>query len=63
MIYFYPPLLNYDISLHDLLEFIDTFETSPRPSKSEFGFKIYDRFSIAVSASFGEAGLSAPHKS
>ena len=36
-IWFYSPLLDYDVSLHDLVELFIAVPTSPRSSKSESG--------------------------
>ena len=61
--WFYPPVLDYDVSLHDLVELIIIFETSPSSSKTEFGCSSYDRFRIGVSVSFsktGDSGGSSP---
>ena len=35
-ILFYPLLLDYDVSLHDLLKVVVVIPTSPRTSKTEF---------------------------
>ena len=50
--WFYPPMMYYDVSLHDLVELVIIFETSPSSSKTEFGCSSYGRFRIATSASF-----------
>ena len=49
-IWFYPTLLDYDVSLYILVELVVTIPTSPRSSKTESGSKSYARFSFAVSA-------------
>ena len=51
-IWFYPPQLDYDVSMHIVEGLVVAISTSPRTSKTESGFKIYDHFDIAVSASF-----------
>ena len=38
-IWFYPPLLEYDVSLNILLDLVVAIPTSPRSSKTEFGRK------------------------
>jgi len=57
-IWFYPPLLDYDFFLYDLVVLIVLFKTSPRSSKSESGYKGYGRFSFAISVSFALGGMS-----
>ena len=62
-IWFYPPMLDYDVSLHDFVELVIIFETSPSSSKTEFGCSSYDRFRIGVSVSFsktGDSGVRTP---
>ena len=51
-IWFYPPLLDYDVSLYILVELIVTIPRSPRSSKTEFGCERYVRFHFAFSAVF-----------
>src|SRR3954471_5264205 len=53
VIWIYPPLLYYNVSLHDLLEIVVLFETSPRSSKSESGCKSYGRFRSGMTGSTG----------
>ena len=48
----YNILLDYDISLHNLVELVVTIPTSPRSSKTESGCKSYDRFRFEFSAVF-----------
>ena len=50
--------MDYDVSLHDLVELVIIFETSPSSSKTEFGCSSYDRFRIGVSVSFSKTGDS-----
>ena len=45
-IWFYPLLLDYDVSLHNLVVLVVVIPTSPRTSKTEFVFKRYLRFRI-----------------
>ena len=54
----YPTFLDYDGSLHDLVELVTLFETSPRSSKSEFGCKSYCSFSFVVSVQAGLSGVN-----
>ena len=58
IIWFYPPLVDYDVSLHDLVELVILFETSPSSSKTELGCSSYGCFRIATSASFQRGGDS-----
>ena len=51
-------MLDYDVSLHDLVVLVIMFETSPSSSKTEFGCSSYDRFRIGVSVSFSKTGDS-----
>ena len=48
MIYFYPPLLDDDVSMHIVVGLVVVISTSPRTSKSESGFKSYGSFREAV---------------
>src|SRR5664279_3628891 len=41
MIWFYPPILDYDVSLHILVVLVVVIPTSPRSSKTEFVCKRY----------------------
>ena len=54
-IWFYPFLLDYDVSLYVLVELIVTIPTSPRSSKTESGSKSYARFGIGVPTNFQRA--------
>ena len=45
-------MLDYDVSLYELVELVIIFETSPSSSKTEFGCSSYGRFGIDASASF-----------
>ena len=47
-IWFYLPLLDNDVSLHDLVELVVASSTSQRSSKTESGRKSYGRFRIGV---------------
>ena len=58
--WFYPPMLYYDVSLHDLVELIIIFETSPSSSKTKFRCSSYGSFRIADSDSFQRGGDSGP---
>ena len=51
-IWFYPPLFNYDVSLHDLVKLVVVIPTSPRTSKAEFVCEFYARFGVNVPAVF-----------
>ena len=53
-------MLDYDGSLHDLVELVTSFETSPRSSKSESGCSSYGHSRFVVPASFQGGGISAP---
>ena len=52
--------MDYDVSLHDLVELVILFETSPSSSKTEFGCSSYGRFHIATSVNFQRGGDSGP---
>ena len=45
-IWFYPPLLGCDVSLHNRVVLIVVIPTSPRMSKTEFVFKRYLSFRV-----------------
>ena len=62
-IWFYPPLLDYDVSLNLIVELVFTILTRPRSSKTESGCKRYARFRIAVSAVFSGPEIPAPESS
>ena len=51
-IWFYPPLLDYDVSLYILVDLVVTIPTSPRSSKTKSGCERYVRFRFALSAVF-----------
>ena len=51
-IWFYPSLLDYDVSLYILVELVVTISTSPRSSKTESGCERYVRFRFVFSAVF-----------
>src|SRR4051812_29676772 len=53
VIWIYPTLLDYNVSLHDLLDLVVLFETSSRSLKSESGCKSYDRFRSGMTGSIG----------
>ena len=57
-IWFYPPLLDYDVYLYILVELVVTFLTSPRSSKTESRCERYARFHFASSAVFQRGGSS-----
>ena len=59
LIWFYPPLLNYDVSLHDLVKLVVVITTSLRTSKTEFVCESCDRFGNGVSAVFTKCGSTA----
>jgi hypothetical protein len=55
-------LLDYDVSLHKVIELFVSFKMSPRSSKMESGCSCYCLFCFGVFASFGgpeKAGLGA----
>ena len=54
-IWFYLPLLDNDVSMHDLVELFVANPTSQRLSKTESGCKSYDRFRTGCLAVFGPA--------
>ena len=56
LIWFYLPLLDNDVSLHDLVELVVASSTSQRSSKTESERKSYERFRSASSASTGTTG-------
>jgi hypothetical protein len=58
IIWFYPPWLDYDVSLHKDVELVVVIPTSPRSSKMESGCLSYYRFHFGVSASFRGAALA-----
>jgi hypothetical protein len=37
IIFFYPPLLDYDVSMDEVVELVVVIPTSPRSSKTESG--------------------------
>ena len=51
-IWFHPKLLDYEVSLHILVELVATIPTSPRSSKTESGSKSYACFGIGVPTNF-----------
>jgi hypothetical protein len=57
IIWFHSPLLDYDVSMAEVVELVVVIPTSPRSSKTESGYKNYSRFCIDV---FSRAGNSAP---
>ena len=50
--WFYPPLLNYDVSLHDIVKLVVVIPTSPRTSKMEFVCESFAHFSVGVFLQF-----------
>jgi hypothetical protein len=52
-------MLDYDVSLHELVELVVIFKTSPSSSKLESGCSSYDCFHFGVSASFRGAEIPA----
>jgi hypothetical protein len=60
IIWFYPPWLDYDVSLHKVVELVVVIPMSPRSSKTESGMSSYCRFRFDVSASFRGAALAGP---
>jgi hypothetical protein len=61
IIWFYPPRLDYDVSLHKVVELFVVILMSSRSSKIESGCSSYCRFRFGVSASFrGGAALAGP---
>jgi hypothetical protein len=60
IIWFYPPWLDYDVSLHKFVELVVVIPTSPRSSKTEFGCSSYCHFCFGISTSFRGAALAGP---
>jgi hypothetical protein len=50
IIWFYTPLLDYDVSMDEVVELVVVIPTSPRSLKMESEWKSYHRFRIAISA-------------
>ena len=60
-IWFYAPWLYYDVSLHDLVELVASFDSSPRSSNSESGCSSYCVSSVSLLwGVFLPAGLVRP---
>jgi hypothetical protein len=59
IIWFYTPLLDYDVSMHGFVELVIVIPTSPRSSKTESGCSSYGHFCIGIAASFWVAGVSS----
>jgi hypothetical protein len=57
IIWFHPPLLDYDVSMDEIVELVVVIPTSPSSSKTESGCKSYNHFCIDI---FSRAGNSAP---
>jgi hypothetical protein len=57
IIWFYPPWLDYDVSLHKFAELVVVIPTSPRSPKMESECSSYCGFCFDVSASFRVAGI------
>ena len=55
-IWFYLPLLDYDVSMHDLTVLVVVIPTSPRTSKTEFVCSRYLRFRVRCCCSFFQIG-------
>jgi hypothetical protein len=55
IIWFYPPLLDYDFSMDEVVELVVVIPTSPRSSKMESGCKSHHHFRVDV---YVQAGLS-----
>ena len=55
-IWFYATLLDYDVSLHNLIVLVVKIPTSPRSSKTESGCKSYGHFCFVFSAVFHQSG-------
>ena len=49
---FYPPLLDYDVSMYILVDLVVMIPTSQKSSKTESGYERYARFRFALSAVF-----------
>jgi hypothetical protein len=60
IIWFYPPWLDHDVSLHKVVEIVVVIPMSPRSSKTESRCSSYCRFCFGVSASFTGAALAGP---
>jgi hypothetical protein len=48
IIWFYPPWLYYDVSLHKVVELVVVIATSPRSSKTESGCSSYCCFHFGI---------------
>ena len=59
-IWFYPPMMYYDVSLHNLVVLVVASSTSPRSSKTESGVKRYRTFSKGDFLETGRPAWPAP---
>jgi hypothetical protein len=60
VIWFYPPWLYYDISLHKVVELVVVIPMSQRSSKTESGCSSYYHFCFGVFTSFGGPEKAGP---
>jgi hypothetical protein len=60
IIWFYTPLLDYEVSLHEVVELIVVISMSPRSSKTDSGCSSYCRFHFGVFASFRGPEKASP---
>jgi hypothetical protein len=60
IIWFYSPWLDYDVSLHKVIELVVVIPTSPRSSKTESGCSSYCHFCFGISADSGGPEIAGP---
>jgi hypothetical protein len=60
IIWFYPPWLDYDVSLHKVVDLIVVIPTSPRSSETESGCSSYCHFHFGISAVLGWLEIAGP---
>jgi hypothetical protein len=60
IVWFYPPWLDYDVSLHKVVKIVVMIPTSPRSSKMESGCSSYCRFRFGISTISGGGRNSRP---
>jgi hypothetical protein len=60
IIWFYPPLLDYDVSLHKVLELVVVIPTSPKSSKNRVRMLKLLPFSFWCFCQFWRAGKAGP---
>ena len=60
IIWFYAPWLDYDVSLHKVVDLVVVIPTSPRSSKTESGCSSYCRFRFGISVVSVGAEIAGP---